>query len=65
MKSRRTLKQVFCRHHREFISKNTIVNEVLSKCDKCGVYEVWHRGINCSYQSKEFPTNKGWGWGNK
>ena len=56
----RTIKQLFCIHYWRFLAKNTIVNEVLNQCDKCGVYKVWHRGTDMEYKSKEFPTGKGW-----
>ena len=56
----RKLKQLFCRHRWEFVAKNSIVNEVLEQCTKCKVYNVWHRGINAEYKTKELPTNKGW-----
>ena len=56
----RALKQIFCRHRWEYVQKNSIVNEVLEKCTKCGVYKVWHRGINVEYKTDKFPTNKGW-----
>ena len=56
----RTLKQIFCNHNWEFVTRNTIVNEVLEQCTKCKVYNVWHRGTNAEYKTKEFPTNKGW-----
>ena len=56
----RTLKQLFCRHRWEFVARNSIVNEVLEQCTKCKVYNVWHRGINAEYKTKDFPTNKGW-----
>lgn len=56
----RTLKQLLCRHYWVCMGKNTIVNEVLEQCAKCGVYNVWHRGINAEYTSDKFPTNKGW-----
>lgn len=56
----RTIKQLFCKHHWSFVARNTIVNEVLGQCDKCGIYKVWHRWANMEYKSKEFPTNKGW-----
>ena len=56
----RTLKQLLCRHYWVCMGKNTIVNEALEQCAKCGVYNVWHRGINAEYTSDKFPTNKGW-----
>lgn len=56
----RTLKQLFCKHYWAYLGKNTIVNEVLEQCEKCGVYNVWHRGCNLEYKTDKFPTNKGW-----
>lgn len=57
----RPLRQIFCRHSWEYLKKNSVVNEVLERCTKCGVYKVWHRGIDLSHKTSELPTNKGWG----
>ena len=56
----RTLKQLFCKHNWKFVARNSIVNEVLEQCTKCKVYNVWHRGTNYEYKTKDYPTNKGW-----
>lgn len=56
----RTLKQLFCRHYWRHLGKNKIVNEVLNQCEKCKVYNIWHRGLNMEYKTDKFPTNRGW-----
>lgn len=31
------------------------MNEVLSVCSKCGIYNVFHRGISCGFNTRKFP----------
>lgn len=56
----KSMKQRFCKHRYKVIRENTIVNEFLYKCEKCGLYEVSHMGVGVKYKTDKFPTNKGW-----
>lgn len=50
------IKQLFCRHDFINIARNKDVFENLSRCKKCGVYHVLHKGLMCEFKTISKPT---------
>lgn len=56
MKSR--LSQFLCRYGFTLVAENKITRESLYRCRKCGIYEMYHYGINCSRKTRKININE-------